>query len=239
MMNRNTDIRVKVILVLLFLVCVLLLKVHHAGTLLILSGWLAASAWLSRVEPRVLLNKVIRVYPMIFLVTILIPFSNMGSPEQSTILFLKFNTAGLIHFTEINLKFIMIFICTTIFSLTTTPQQIISGMRSLGMASWVIAVFFLMQRYMVILKTELQRQVNAFRSRYIYLKPVRRVRYFSRLLSIFGVRTFGRAERLYQTMLSRGFNGHIYSRVEPTWATRDSLVLGVNLLFFIMVFLAV
>ncbi len=237
MINRNSDFRLKIVLVLLFLVCVIILKVHHTWPLLILAAWLGVSILLSRVDPRVLFSKVIKVYPMIFLVTILIPFTNTNLAEQSTILFFKVNTTGLIQFIEINIKFIMILICTTIFSLTTSPQQIVSGMESLGLASWIIAVFFLMQRYMVILKAELQRQVNAFRSRYIYLKPVQRIKYFSRLLTIFSVRTFGRSERLYQTMLSRGFTGQIYSVVRQSWTVRDSLILGINLLFFAVVFI--
>jgi cobalt/nickel transport system permease protein len=239
MINRNSDFRLKVVLVLVFLACVIVLKVQHTWPFLILSSWLAVSAWLSRIDPKVLFYKVIRVYPMIFLVTILIPFSGNSLAEHSTILFFKVNSAGWIQFAEINIKFIMILVCTTIFSLTTSPRQIVAGMESLGLADWIIAIYFLMQRYMVILKAEILRQFNAFRSRYIYLKPVPRLKYFSRLVTIFSVRTFGRSERLYQTMLSRGFNGQIYSMIEQRWAARDSLILGINLVFFTMVFMAV
>ena len=238
MINRNSDVRLKIILVLLFLACVIVLKVHHTWPFLILSGWLTVSVWLSGINPGVLFSKVSRVYPMIFLATILIPFSNISIAEHSTILFFKVNSAGWIQFAEINIKFIMILVCTTVFSLTTSPGQIVAAMESLGLASWIISVFFLMQRYMVILKAEILRQFNAFRSRYIYLKPIQRLKYFSRLLTTFSVRTIGRSERLYQTMLSRGFNGQIYSRVEQKWAARDTLILGINLVFFTMVFIA-
>jgi cobalt/nickel transport system permease protein len=133
----------------------------------------------------------------------------------------------------------MILVCTTLFSLTTPSRQLIGGLNSLGLANWMVTVFFLMQRYIVILKGELQRQVNAFRSRYIRLNPVWRLKYFSGLLAVFSVRTFGRSERLYQTMLSRGFNGRIYTTVEQNWNSSDSWILAGNLVFFTLTLIAV
>jgi cobalt/nickel transport system permease protein len=237
MIHRSSDIRLKLLLVLFFIVSLLLIDIHQTGLLLILNGWLFVSAWFSKIDPGALLKKVVTLYPMILLVTILIPFSSPGSSATSGFLIFKINSTGLARFIEINIKCTMILICTGIFNLTTSPQQLLTGLQSMGLPQWILAILFLMQRYLLILKTELQRQVMAFRSRYIFLNPIQRLKYISRLLSIFVVRTFGRSERLYQAMLSRGFNGQIYLPQRQTWIVSDSLLLGINLIFFSGVFL--
>jgi len=237
MLHPKSDIRLKLVVVILFLAGVLLIDIPHSWSLVIQVGWLAGSIILNRIDPLILLKKVIRIYPMIFFVTILIPFSGGGSQPESNFLFFKVNAAGLSRFTELNIKLTLILICTSLFGLITSPHQVLSGLQSMGLARWIVAIGFLMQRYMVILKGELHSQVIAFRGRYITLSLVQRLRYFSRLLAVFMVRTFNRSERLYQAMISRGFTGQIYLPVEQTWRNRDSLYLVLNLIFFTGVFL--
>jgi cobalt/nickel transport system permease protein len=237
MIHRASDIRLKLLLVLFFIITLLMTDMHQTGLLLLLGSWLFISAWFSKIDLVLLLKKVIKVYPMILLITIFIPFSSTDPTPATTFLIFKIHPDGLTRFLEINIKFIMILVCTGIFNLTTNSQQILSALQSLGLAHWIQAIFFLMQRYMSVLKTELHRQVLAFRSRYIYLNLIQRLRYISGLLSIFIVRTFGRGERLYLAMLNRGFNGQIYLPQRQKWTIGDSLLLGVNLLFFTGVFL--
>lgn len=235
MLYPNSDIRLKLVAVILFVASVLLIDIQHNWSLVILVGWLAGSIILNRIDPLLLLKKIIRIYPMIFFVTILIPFSGGGSQPESNFLFFKVNAAGLSRFTELNVKLTLILACTSLFGLITSPHQVLSGMQSVGLARWIVAIGFLMQASMTILKRELKSQMIGFRGRYIKMRFYPRMVYFSRMLAVFMVRTVYRSERLYQAMISRGFTGQVYLPAPHAWRGQDTLILGLNLVFSIMV----
>lgn len=83
-------------------------------------------------------------------------------------------------------------------------------------------------RYLYVFEQEYQRLTQAMKIRGFRPRTdLHTYRSYAYLAAMLLVRSYDRAERVYQAMLCRGFQGRFYSLKEFSWQRRDRLFLGV------------
>ncbi|MGQ9689451.1 MAG: cobalt ECF transporter T component CbiQ [Desulfobaccales bacterium] len=86
-------------------------------------------------------------------------------------------------------------------------------------------------RYIYVLEQEYRRLMQAMKIRGFQPRSnLHTYRSYAYLAAMLLVRSFDRAERVFQAMLCRGFQGKFYSLRTFTWQRRDSIFLAVSLL---------
>lgn len=86
-------------------------------------------------------------------------------------------------------------------------------------------------RYIYVFETEYRRLVQAMKIRGFRPRTdLHTYRSYGYLAAMLLVRSFDRAERVFQAMLCRGFQGKFYSLRTFTWQRRDGIFLGASLL---------
>jgi cobalt/nickel transport system permease protein len=85
-------------------------------------------------------------------------------------------------------------------------------------------------RYIYVFETEYRRLVQAMKIRGFRPRTnLHTYRSYGYLAAMLLVRSFDRAERVFQAMLCRGFDGTFYSLKIFTWQRRDRLFLAASL----------
>jgi cobalt/nickel transport system permease protein len=85
-------------------------------------------------------------------------------------------------------------------------------------------------RYIHVFEREYQRLVQAMKIRgFVPRTDLHTYRSYGYLAAMLLVRSFDRAERVFQAMLCRGFNGTFYSLRTFSWQRRDHLFLAGSL----------
>ena len=116
--------------------------------------------------------------------------------------------------------------------IAVTPfRDTVLALRALGVPETLTSVLALLYRYLAVLLDEGLRMERARDSRTLRNPSLRRVssqaRVAGSMLGSLFLRAYGRSERVYQAMLSRGYAGDMLSLTALRWTRRDSLCLAV------------
>ena len=162
-----------------------------------------------------------------------------GDHLSSGIGSIKIEAANWINLLVFQLKSIVIIMAGLIFIISTPFPLLLKSLKKLNCPEKAIALLFFIYRFIFILSHELHRIYLAFQSRYIKLPVWQRLRVYSNLISLYFVRIFDRNEHLFKALISRGFQGKVYSCFPLIWQKNDTLILfiGVTLLSFIHVYI--
>lgn len=95
-------------------------------------------------------------------------------------------------------------------SQTSKPEEFLSGFKKLGIPSFVIDTVIMMYRYIFVLRDEALRIFFAQKVRLGYSNLVNSIRSMGELWGIMLVNSLMRASRVYEAMVSRGFNGKLF-----------------------------
>ena len=120
---------------------------------------------------------------------------------------------------------------------TTRFSELLRGIRKLGCPRILVLNLAFLYRYLFVLTEEVLRMRQARDCRRVGRAPVRdEVRLLGSMLTTLLLRSFERAERLYQAMLSRGYSGE-FPVVEPRrFSWRDLAFLSAITLFIALTF---
>jgi cobalt/nickel transport system permease protein len=119
-------------------------------------------------------------------------------------------SAGWISFLSIMIKFFLTITSALLLIATTSFPGICHALQKLGMPEIFVSQLLFLYRYLFVLAEETMRTVRARDMRSFGKKGVG-MKSFVHLTGTLFLRTFGRAERIYQAMLSRGFTGRLNS----------------------------
>jgi cobalt/nickel transport system permease protein len=123
------------------------------------------------------------------------------------------------------------FLCLLVLILltnTTRFTELLRGLRRLGFPRVIVLNLGFLYRYLFVLTEEVMRMKQARDCRRVTRAPARaELKLIGSMLGTLLVRSFERAERMYQAMLSRGFEGEfpVHGAARFTW--RDLAFLAI------------
>jgi len=228
----KVDPRAKIILFVSFIIMILLIPISEFIPLLILGICLLLSILISRFPAIKILRAVIKIYPMILIISIFQIFTlKSGEYLHSGIGFIHMTEDSWIHIFGFQMKTILI-IASGLFLISSTPMKLfLKSFKKLGMPEWIITVTFFVYHFVYILSHELTRLNLAYQSRYVRLPVLKKVSMQSKLMTMFFLRIFERNDRLYNALMSRGFNGSISFETKLTWKSSDTILVFAGLIF--------
>ncbi len=117
-------------------------------------------------------------------------------------------TGGWISFLSILLKFVLTVSIALVLVATTSFAGLCEALERFKLPKIFVIQLLFLYRYLFVLLEETFRMVRAREAR-SFGKKGKDIKSFVRFISVLLIRTLERAERIYQAMLYRGFNGEI------------------------------
>lgn len=146
------------------------------------------------------------VMPLIFMAGILNPFFDKNPFNIAGLITVR---AGVISFFTLILKGILCLSASYIFAETTKIDELCGTLRRIHIPKIIVTVFLLTWRYIFVMKDEVSIMLEAYHLRAPGQKGIHYSAWGSFLGQLF-LRSFDRADELYQAMILRGYNGNYF-----------------------------
>lgn len=232
---HNRDPRAKLLVTIVLVVAIVLVPAGKWETFGFFGLIIISMTAIARISFVRLLRRVLVALPFVIPTVILLPFLHGGEVLWQTRVsgwHLTLGSAGLVLAASITLKAMLSALVMGLLMFTTRMSDLLRGLDKLGVPRLLTELFGFMYRYLFVLEDEAHR-----------LKAGRDTRYFGGVMigirsaghmagSLF-LRSYDRAERVYNAMLLRGYDG-TYRSLNPLRMGRVDL-----LLILVMVALAV
>jgi len=227
------DPRLKLTMMLFFIAAVVLTSSEKNILFLLYTGMVLPLAIMSQVSLLHFLGKLLKLYPMIFFISIFVPFFPAQGDVSYHFGFITIYEKGFDKFLLINIKAILAIFMSILVTTTTDLMLLLRGMEKLRIPKLAISIVSFMYRFIFLLIDEVERMILAFQSRYFRLSLKNRIKIFANMIAVLFIRTYERGERIFLAMESRGFKGEVYSYTDLKWKKSDSVALSI---FVIMLF---
>jgi len=211
---HRLDPRVKVIV---FFVLILVIVSTPPQELVKFSGYfliLLILVLLSRIPLSFVFLRSLVIIPFVLLTAIFIPFFKGGEVAGSynfLTLNLTISNKGLLILQNILIKSWLSVLSLTILTSTTKFSSLLKALEILKIPRVLILIASFFYRYMFLLVDQIMKIKNARDSRSFKKSPLYQLKIIGYMIGELFIRTYDRAERIYLAMLSRGFNGTIYT----------------------------
>lgn len=162
----------------------------------------------SRLNSLKLIKRVAIAMPFILLLVIFLPFFGASGEKAACSLFgFPVYQEGLIKLFAGTTRAILAIFSVSILAASTPFDQLIEGFGALGMPKVFLAIASFMQRYTHVLVDEAQRMKRARDSRNFSPKWIWQAKTIGNMIATLFLRSYERGERVYISMLSRGYDG--------------------------------
>lgn len=204
---HRLDPRTKLVLGLAFILTVIEVPERAWWVLGVTLGFILLAGFLSRVPFTYLLTRSLTVVPFAFLVTFfrVIPQGREGLTAGAVVGFKAWLSA-----------FILVII-----SATTPFPALLKGMEKLKLPSVLVQILSFMYRYIFVFIDEVMRMERAWTSRGAGARWWVSFKAMAGVAGVLFIRSYERAERVYQAMLARGFQGEIRTFNPLRLSSRD------------------
>jgi len=169
---------------------------------------------ISRVPLFYVLARSLVIIPFVLLIAIFIPFFEGGEVAGSynfLTLTLTISHKGILILQNILIKSWLSVLTLTILTSTTKFSSLLKALEILRVPRVLILIASFFYRYVFLLADEIIRIKNARDSRSFGRNKFFQLKVIGYMLGELFIKTYERAERIYLAMLSRGFNGTIYT----------------------------
>lgn len=146
------------------------------------------------------------VLPVIILTGILNPFLDKGPVNIAGLFTVR---AGVISLITLLIKGILCLSASYLFAETTSIDEMCATLRRIHTPKIIVTVFLLTWRYIFVMKEEVSIMLEAYHLRAPNQKGIHYSAWGSFLGQLF-LRSFDRADELYQAMILRGYNGNFF-----------------------------
>jgi cobalt/nickel transport system permease protein len=231
---HRLDPRGKIVIAALFSILVAVAKSFSGA----LAGLALALVWLAlaRLPWKKVFAKLLVVNSFVFFLWLVLPLTYPGDPVWR-LGPLDVTRQGLILTGLITLKSNAIII--GLIALIATVPVIILGqaMHALRLPDKLCHLLLFTYRYLYVFEVEFQRLVQAMKIRGFQPRTnLHTYRSYAYLAAMLLVRSFDRADRVFQAMLCRGFHGIFYSLKTFAWHRRDGIFLAVSTMALTVIF---
>lgn len=193
----------------------------------IYAGLVVVIAVASRVPFRYLLTRALVVLPFILVVAVFVPFVHRGGGTVDLGLF-HVSRNGLLVLWNVTVKSLISVSCLILLTSTTQFADLMHGFERLHIPSFFTLVSSFMYRYVFIIIDEAERMKRARDSRNYRGRWLWQAKVIGWMIASLFLRSQARAERVYQAMCARGFDGTF-----PRWT--ESHMKAADYVFMIMV----
>jgi cobalt/nickel transport system permease protein len=201
---HRLDPRVKILSVFLAIIIIVSEPLGELFHFLFYFIIIALLVVLSRVPLKYLLMRCLIVSPFILMAAAFLPLSRMLSPE------LQPDYSGYsVYQASLTILFKAYSAVILLVLLTSTEkfQRLLLGIRKLKMPRLIGVISALMYRYIFLLTDEVLKTTRARESRTPGKLKISKVKVYGNQMAMIFIRSWERAHRVYDSMLSRGFNG--------------------------------
>jgi len=224
---HRLDPRTKLVAVFLFILAVGLTSPAMWPVFAIYFVIIASLIIFSRVPVLYVFKRSLVIIPFVLLIAIFIPFFKHGEAVGSYNLWIwkvSVSYHGLQVLVTILIKSWLSILSLILLTSTTKITDLLRGLEQLRLPGVMVMVLSFMYRYIFILVDEVMRMKQARDSRNFGGGRLRQLKTIGNMAGTLFIRSYERGERVYDAMLSRGFDGQ--SR------TLHHLSFGLSDLFF-------
>jgi len=215
---HRLDPRAKVVTTIVFLVCVVSFGKYELLAMVPFVLYPVFTAAEADLPLGFLARKLIAVAPFALFVGVFNPFLDTQAAIQIGGVTVS---AGWLSFASIMLRFFLTTIAALVLIATTSFNGVCMGLEKLGMPDVLATQLLFLYRYIFVLGEETMRMARARASRSFGRRGMG-VRVYGQILGHLLLRTFARAQRVYQAMLARGFDGHVRAMRTLDFTARDT-----------------
>lgn len=196
---------IKLLTTLIFIITVASFSKYEIASLLPMFFYPIALMSVGNIPVRLLANRVMIMMPFILFIGILNPFF-----DQATMLTLGSIpiSGGVVSFISILLRFILSVLAALILIATTGMDSICMALSSLGVPRILVTEISFVYRYVHVLIEEVTKTVRSYSLRSPYSKGIE-FQTWGSLIGLLLLRAIDRAQRIYQAMVCRGFDGEV------------------------------
>ena len=186
------------------------------------------SVIMSKVPFAFIMKRTLLVLPFILLTAASIPFSSWLSSSH-------IDSRSLTLALLVTLKAAFAVIMLTLLTSVEKFHILLAGFRKLKMPSIFGIISALMYRYIFILIDELHRTRFARESRAPGDYKINRFKIYGNQAAVIFLRSWERADKVYQSMLARGFNGSFPEMKNLNYSKTDYIFVIITLIIFISI----
>ena len=180
--------------------------------------------FLSRVTKKVLLKRIAVEFAFIGVVLLGTLFREGGEVIWSWGI-LRITTEGLTVLGSVTIKALLSLLTLNILTLTTSVPALLNALTALRVPPLLVATLASMYRYIGVLIREFQAMRKAAASRNLTNSNVWQRLVIGNMMGTLFIRTYERGERVYQAMLSRGYQGIPVVEKVPFGGRRDAVII--------------
>jgi cobalt/nickel transport system permease protein len=207
------DIRSKLIISLL--TAVFVVSTAKGNYLILLMYLVPVFATVIIFRPKLLLlvKRIIFLFLFPLSISIFIPFANRGNTVYSldmNFFILNVTDTGIMIFLTAIIKSFLSIVIFGSLVISTKDTELLGGLRKIYLPKIIVSIIFLMYRYLFLIRDEAKAGQLAINSRVFqksYHSVNKRLAYMAGILFI---KSFDRAENIYKSMESRGFEGEFH-----------------------------
>jgi cobalt/nickel transport system permease protein len=178
----------------------------------------------SRVTKKILLKRIAVEFAFIGVVLLGTLFRDGGEVIWSWGI-LRITTEGLTVLGSVTIKALLSLLTLNILTLTTSVPALLNALTALRVPPLLVATLASMYRYIGVLIREFQAMRKAAASRNLSNSNVWQRLVIGNMMGTLFIRTYERGERVYQAMLSRGYQGVPVVEKVPSGGRRDAVII--------------
>ncbi len=202
-----------------------------------LAGLVLALVWLAlaRLPMKKVLAKLLVVNGFILFLWMVLPWTYPGEPVWR-LGPLVATRQGIAMTALITLKSNAIIIGLIALIATVPVTTLGQAMHAMRLPDKLCHLLLFTYRYLYVFEVEFQRLVQAMKIRGFQPRTnLHTYRSYAYLAAMLLVRSYDRADRVFQAMLCRGFHGVFYSLKTFSWQRRDGIFVAVSLLILLAI----
>jgi cobalt/nickel transport system permease protein len=238
---HRLDARAKLVMTLAFIFATLLTPDGGWTVFVALGGLLALAIIASGLSPRLVLGRSLLALPFL-LAAVPVLFNRPGDVLFTVpVTGWQATEAGAVDLASILLRSWLSVIAATILTATTEPDHILRSLRFLGVPRILVSTISFMWRYVFVIADEAQRMMRARESRSARAPGTTggslawRARVAGNMVGSLFLRSLGRSERVYVSMLARGYNGELRSLEPFALRTKDIVFAGATFAALVLI----
>ncbi|MFH1226636.1 MAG: cobalt ECF transporter T component CbiQ [Planctomycetota bacterium] len=209
---HRLDPRTKIILFIGFVILIVLTPPKQFVTFGQYGLLIIGLILLSRIPAWFYISRALLVLPFVLMIVIFVPFLKEGQTAFQIDLWFtqaRVTYEGLMVCWNVLAKSVSSVLLMTLLIATTPFNDILHGLAHLRVPRILITLVSFMYRYLFVLLDETERMQHARISRWFGGYVWRQIKVIGNMIGLLFIRSYERSERIYASMLARGFDGHI------------------------------
>ncbi|OGS19980.1 MAG: cobalt ECF transporter T component CbiQ [Elusimicrobia bacterium RIFOXYA2_FULL_39_19] len=152
------------------------------------------------------------IFPFVFIIAMFLPFFSVADGSgfiELKVLGLNLSRKGLYIFWNSLFKAWFAIMAMILLSSTTSFPLMLKGLALLKVPFILIMILSFMYRYIFVLIDKAQKLNRAVKLRHFSLNNFKQIKIIANMIGLLFIMTYEKGERIYQSMVSRGFEGNI------------------------------